>query len=96
MPPPQPQLARLFSMRLARARLLRDLNQKELGREAGIPPNSIAQFETGARMPTIESLRRLGRALNVPTDYLLGLIDFPDLADTVDIIDQASNRSVSV
>jgi hypothetical protein len=46
-------------------------------------------------MPTIESLRRLGSALNVPTDYLLGLVDIPGLVGTADIvgldIDRLSN-----
>jgi transcriptional regulator with XRE-family HTH domain len=46
-------------------------------------------------MPTIESLRRLGSALNVPTDYLLGLVDIPGLVGIADIvgldIDRLSN-----
>ena len=95
MPAPQPQLARLFSERLRTARTLRDLSQRDLARQAKIPPSAIGRFEVGARLPTIESLRRLGSALNVPTDYLLGLVDIPGLVGTADIvgldIDRLSN-----
>ncbi|MGA7674965.1 MAG: helix-turn-helix transcriptional regulator [Rhizomicrobium sp.] len=86
MPEPAPQLARLFSERLRTARTLRDLSQRDLGRRAGIPPSSIGRFEIGARMPTIETLRRLGSALNVPTDYLLGLVDIPGMVGADDIV----------
>lgn len=37
-------------------------------------------------MPTIETLRRLGSALNVPTDYLLGLVDIPGMVGADDIV----------
>ena len=37
-------------------------------------------------MPTIKSLRRLASALDVPTDYLLGLTDISSLVGTDDIV----------
>ncbi|MGA7674300.1 MAG: helix-turn-helix transcriptional regulator [Rhizomicrobium sp.] len=88
MPMPQPQLARLLSGRLRLARELRKLSQRVLGRRARIPPSAIARFEVGARMPTIESLRRLASALDIPTDYLLGLVDIPGLVGTDEIVGQ--------
>jgi hypothetical protein len=39
-------------------------------------------------MPTIESLRRLASALDIPTDYLLGLVDIPGLVGTDEIVGQ--------
>jgi hypothetical protein len=51
-------------------------------------------------MPTIESLRRLASALDVPTDYLLGLTDISSLVGTDDIagqdIDPISDNDLQV
>lgn len=65
-------MAKLFSERLKTARNLRNMSQRTLGLKAGIPYSSVGHFESGMRIPTIETLRRLGQALNVSTDYLLG------------------------
>lgn len=72
MSAPQPEMAQLFAERLRLARKMRKMSQRDLGVKAGIPFSSIGHFETGMRTPTIETLRRLGQALNVSTDYLLG------------------------
>lgn len=49
-----------------------------------MPPTSIAHFEGGSRKPSFETLRRLATALEVTTDYLLGRVDQPDLAEAGD------------
>lgn len=43
-----------------------------MGRRAGIAPASISHFETGQRVPALESLVKLADALEVSTDVLLG------------------------
>ena len=53
-------------------RELRNLTQAELGSRAGIAAASVSHFETGQRLPSIESLVRLADALHVPVDVLLG------------------------
>ena len=74
----------IFRERLKKARELRGWNQGELAEKADMPASSIAHFETGTRKPSFESLRRLANALVITTDYLLGRVDNPDLAQAGD------------
>ncbi len=67
----------IFPQRLRAARDLRDLNQGELARRASLQPSAVSHFETGARKPSFDNLKRLADALNVTTDYLLGRVDDP-------------------
>ena len=76
--------AEIFQQRLKKARESRGLNQAELGDKAGMPASSIAHFETGTRKPSFDSLRRLATALEITTDYLLGRVDSPELAQAGD------------
>ncbi len=74
----------LFKKRLRDAREMRDWSQNDLGTEAGLPPSSIAHFETGSRKPSFDTLHRLANALEVTTDYLLGRVDQPNVAEDGD------------
>jgi len=74
----------LFRERLKAARELRELKQSELAERAKLPPSSIAHFEGGSRKPSFDTLRRLANALEVTTDYLLGRVDDPGLAEAGD------------
>ena len=67
----------IFPQRLRAARELRDLNQAELARRAGLQASAVSHFETGARKPSFDNLKRLADALKVTTDYLLGRVDDP-------------------
>ena len=73
-----------FKERLKAARDLRKWNQSYLAGRAGMPPSSIAHFEAGTRKPSFDTLRRLANALEVTTDYLLGRVDDPGLAEAGD------------
>jgi transcriptional regulator with XRE-family HTH domain len=53
-------------------RELRGLTQGGLGARAGIAAASISHFETGQRLPSVESLVKLADALEVSVDVLLG------------------------
>lgn len=80
-PPP----TEIFMERLKEAReKLRKLNQVELAAKAKMPSSSIAHFESGSRKPSFDTLRRLANALEVTTDYLLGRVDDPFLAEAGD------------
>lgn len=68
----------IFAERLKEARRIRDLDQAELARRAGLPASSISHFEKGSRKPSFENLRRLATTLRVTTDFLLGRVDEPD------------------
>lgn len=74
----------LFKERLKAARELRQWSQGELARQADMPPSSIAHFESGSRKPSFDTLRRLANALEVTTDYLLGRVNDPGLAEAGD------------
>ncbi len=67
----------IFPQRLRAAREIRDFNQGELARRAGLQASAVSHFETGARKPSFDNLKRLADALNVTTDYLLGRVDDP-------------------
>lgn len=74
----------LFQERLRAARELRKWSQGQLAEKASMPPSSIAHFESGSRKPSFDTLRRLANALEVATDYLLGRVEDPSLAQAAD------------
>src|SRR3954469_22817211 len=61
-----------FRSNLVSFRELRGLTQAELGRKASIAAASISHFETGQRVPSLDSLVKLANALEIPVDTLLG------------------------
>ena len=67
-----------FGEKLRHVRLLRELNQTELAAKTGLLPSAIGHFEKGRRKPSFENLRRLAKALNITSDYLLGLRGWPE------------------
>src|SRR5882672_11570582 len=79
-----PKPSEMFQERLRAARELRGWNQSDLAGRARMPPSSIAHFESGSRKPSFDTLRRLANALEVTTDYLLGRVDDPGLAEAGD------------
>ncbi len=68
----------IFPQRLRAARERRELSQGELARRAGLQASAVSHFETGARKPSFDNLKKLADALNVTTDYLLGRVNDPD------------------
>jgi transcriptional regulator with XRE-family HTH domain len=68
-----------FGERLKRLRELAGLSQAELARRSRLNRANINMLESGARTGlTVESARRLARALNVTLDYLVGDSVFGD------------------
>lgn len=68
---PDPDLVR-FGRNLASARKKRGVSQMDLAR--GIPkmhPTSIARYETAQRNPSLLTILKLARALDVPPSDLL-------------------------
>lgn len=59
--------------RLAQRRRELGLSQVELSREVGGSQSVVAKWETGARVPSVESLAELARVLDVSADWLLGI-----------------------
>jgi len=57
---------------LRELREMRGLTQAELGERSGIAPAAISHFETGQRIPSLESAVKLADALEITLDALLG------------------------
>lgn len=77
-----------IAQRISKARRYLNLNQKELAQRANITEASLSRYENGIREPKSAVLLRLSEALEVSTDYLLGLSEDMD-SDKNDI----SNKS---
>lgn len=67
---------RIFQERLLIARRRRGMSQGALAGEAHLFKTDISKYERGQSMPTLPRVVRLARALQVSTDYLLGM-DMP-------------------
>lgn len=68
----------VFTKRLIATRKLRDLSQDGLAKKAGLPATAISHFESGARKPSFDNLRKLADALDVSIDYLMGRVEEMD------------------
>lgn len=63
-----------FGDRLKYARVIQsEYTQESLGKKAKITAAHISHFESNRRLPNIHNLIKLAKALNVTTDFLLGL-----------------------
>ncbi|MCL2861110.1 MAG: helix-turn-helix domain-containing protein [Firmicutes bacterium] len=65
----------IFSERLVELRKEKGLTQRQLGKETSIHYAVIGNWETGKYSPNIESLSIIAKYFDVPSDYLIGLID---------------------
>ncbi len=59
--------------RIREQRKLRGLSQEELSVMIGAGRTMVAHYEKEARLPSFGRLIKLAQALNVSTDYLLGI-----------------------
>ena len=57
--------------RIREQRLLHKLTQVELAEKAGLSEMAIYSYETGKRLPALEPLVQLSKALETPVDSLL-------------------------
>ena len=77
----EPSPSDIFRKRLREAREMRGYKQEQLAERAKMPATTVAHFEAGTRKPSFDSLRKLAIALEITTDYLLGRVDDPELAE---------------
>jgi len=71
---------RSFGEILRETRERKGLSQSQLAQKAGFQPSAISHFEAGRREPSFDNLKRLGDALAVTIDYLIGRKEQPDMA----------------
>ena len=62
----------LLSKRLKELRISNGLTQRELGERVNVTKVSNCCYENGTRTPTLDTLTKLGKVLDVDVDYLLG------------------------
>ena len=65
------------------------LSRADLSRKTGIALASLGYYEKGERDPGSENVEKICRALNVSSDYLLGLTDTKAPAAPVSSLDPA-------
>jgi transcriptional regulator with XRE-family HTH domain len=79
--------------RLKQRREQKGLTQEELGKAIGSGQVQIARYETSKRHPDHMMLAKLADALDTTSDYLLGIIDYPErLTEFHHRIAQAAER----
>lgn len=61
--------------RIKDLRLERNLRQIDMAQQTGFGQSTIAQWENGTRLPSLEAIVALAKFFNCTTDYLLGLED---------------------
>lgn len=62
----------LISARVKEIRKMKKFSQEELGEKLGVTKVSICGYETGSRIPSLDTFELLADVLEVSTDYLLG------------------------
>jgi transcriptional regulator with XRE-family HTH domain len=72
----------IFKKQLREALKIRNLTQAELAERTGLLPSAVSHFISGTRNPSFETLRKISKALDVSTDFLLGRSDSPDAPST--------------
>lgn len=63
--------------RIKQTRTLREWTQEELAKKIGTTKHVISNWERGKANPDPEQIIALANALEVSTDFLLGLSDYP-------------------
>ena len=73
-------IMRTLSTRLRKARELRQMSQRELGKRIRVSANLISMIENGKCGASIRTMVAAANALNVSLDYLAGLVEEPQPA----------------
>jgi len=63
--------AKKLGKKIKLARVEADLTQEQLAQKINTLQKSISRYETGASMPTIETLVKIAKALNKAVGYFL-------------------------
>lgn len=61
-----------ISERIKNKRMAVGLTQLKLAKKTGLSPAAISQYESGARTPTIEAIKKIAGVLEVSVDVLIG------------------------
>lgn len=64
-----------FGMRFKTLREEKHLTKTQVAKRLGISNSVISNYETGEKMPSLDTLIKIANMFNTTTDYLLGLND---------------------
>jgi len=67
----------------------RDISQRLLSDMINMSPGYVAQLESGRVQPSVEALRKLGAALNIPYGTLAFLARYTDRIDPDNSVDKS-------
>lgn len=62
----------MFSERLKELRKVNKITQVELAKEINVTAGAVGLWETGKRLPDIETILKIAKVFNVTSDYLIG------------------------
>ena len=60
---------------------LRNMKQKDLAKILGVTDNTVSYYVNGTRTPNAEQIIAISQALNVSSDYILGLSTVTNLKE---------------
>lgn len=66
-------LSKEFGIRLKKYRLMLSLSQEELAYRCGMQPSHIGQLERGVKSPTLNTLNKISKGLNIALSELVNL-----------------------
>lgn len=69
----------VFSERLKTMRIANMLYQKHVAEILGVGTRTYQHYETGDREPSLDTLIKMAKLFHTSLDYLVGLVDAPDL-----------------
>lgn len=72
----------MFDVRLKELREHKGLTQKDLASKLNLTQSTIAYYESGKKLPTVDTLLSLAKYFNVSTDFLLGLSKVQRFSET--------------
>ena len=62
----------LISKRIKEMRIRKGLSQQQLGEIIGVTKVSVCGYESGTRLPSLETFEMMAELFGTSTDYLLG------------------------
>lgn len=64
--------------RLEHLLIISNMNQRELADKVGVNEVTISRYIHGKRIPRLEIVAKIAEVLGTSTDYLLGMVTYPD------------------
>lgn len=86
----------LFGKRLRELRTSREMTQKDLAKLINVSKVSISFYESGTRMPSMETLIAISNVFKVDLEYLLGQDEFVVEEDNKEYGITMSNEEISI